>query len=295
MLLKQLKYFVAVVDANSFTDAAMTCYVSQSAISQQMKALEAELGVPLLLRQGRHFALTEAGAYLYSHGRQLLSEVDGLCEGVRKLGTMREQRLRIGCLQGFGGDALQAAVESFSQAHPDVVVTVFTGTHEELDEGLRTGKADLVLNDERGEVPEAYHSVPLQKLPLRADVSRQSALSKNKKLKLSELQGTPCILVANREQQRAEKAFYQLALGFEGEFLFAESLEAAHLLVASGRGFLPLATDEKKCRDRGCKRVTLYSGKTQLIRNYGAFWTKNPEAALAAEFVALLQQELGKR
>lgn len=58
MLLKQMKYFVSIVENNSFTEAAEKCFVSQSAISQQIKSLEMELGVELILRGNRSFTLT---------------------------------------------------------------------------------------------------------------------------------------------------------------------------------------------------------------------------------------------
>ena len=57
MLLKQLEYFISVVEHNSFTQAAYEHYVSQSAISQQIKSLEASLGVPLMIREKRSFHL----------------------------------------------------------------------------------------------------------------------------------------------------------------------------------------------------------------------------------------------
>ena len=61
MLLKQMKYFVSIVENNSFTEAAEKYFVSQSAISQQIKSLEMELGVELILRGNRSFTLTSAG------------------------------------------------------------------------------------------------------------------------------------------------------------------------------------------------------------------------------------------
>ena len=72
MLLKQMKYFITVVDCNSFTEAAEECFISQSAISQQIKTLEKELGVSLLIREGRQFSLTPAGEYFYRHGKVLM-------------------------------------------------------------------------------------------------------------------------------------------------------------------------------------------------------------------------------
>lgn len=72
MLLRQMKYFIAVVDCNSFTEAAEQMFISQSAISQQIQALEKELGVELIQRENRRFHLTAAGEYFYRHSRGLL-------------------------------------------------------------------------------------------------------------------------------------------------------------------------------------------------------------------------------
>ena len=76
MLLKQLEYFILVCDQNSFTEAANLAFISQSAISQQIKTLEQELGVTLLHRQGRSFTLTPAGNYFYRHGKAILKEAE---------------------------------------------------------------------------------------------------------------------------------------------------------------------------------------------------------------------------
>ena len=63
MLLRQIQFFVSIVDENSFTEAAEKNYVSQSAISQAMNALEADLGVKLIERKNRSFQITTAGEY----------------------------------------------------------------------------------------------------------------------------------------------------------------------------------------------------------------------------------------
>ena len=74
MLLKQMKYFVSIVENNSFTEAAEKYFVSQSAISQQIKSLEMELGVELILRGNRSFTLTSAGEYFYRQSLIILDE-----------------------------------------------------------------------------------------------------------------------------------------------------------------------------------------------------------------------------
>ena len=65
VMLRQLKYFQSVVRRNSFSAAAEENFISQSAVSQQIQALERELGFPLLERRNRSFALTPAGKYFY--------------------------------------------------------------------------------------------------------------------------------------------------------------------------------------------------------------------------------------
>lgn len=65
VLLRQIKYFQAVIRLGSFSEAAYECNISQSAISQQIQALERELGFPLLQRKGRKFELTPAGEFFY--------------------------------------------------------------------------------------------------------------------------------------------------------------------------------------------------------------------------------------
>ena len=78
MLLRQIHYFSAIVECRSFTKAAERCYISQSAISQQMKALESELGVRLLRRGNHQFSLTPAGEYFYRRSQAILKEAEAL-------------------------------------------------------------------------------------------------------------------------------------------------------------------------------------------------------------------------
>ena len=70
MELRQMQYFVSIIDNNSFSIAAEENYISQSAISQQIQALEKELGYNLLIRKNRKFELTVAGEYYYAYWKK---------------------------------------------------------------------------------------------------------------------------------------------------------------------------------------------------------------------------------
>ena len=77
-----MKYFTAVVYCGSFTEAAEQCYISQSAISQQIRALEKDMGVELIYRENRRFSLTSAGEYFYdqSNGMHVLQPLRAVPE-----------------------------------------------------------------------------------------------------------------------------------------------------------------------------------------------------------------------
>lgn len=85
-MLCRIKYFQAVVRCHSFTEAAAECFVSQSAISQQVRSLEKELGVSLLSRENRHFSLTPAGEYFYTQSLSLTQGLENICKETSKMG-----------------------------------------------------------------------------------------------------------------------------------------------------------------------------------------------------------------
>lgn len=129
MLLRQIKYFVTVVDTGSFTEAAEECFISQSAISQQILSLEKELGVQLLVRSTRRFTLTEPGKYLYSHGKKLLGETEKLKNGTIAAAAGQEGSLKVCYLNSFADARLYKAVSMFKQQNAGVRLNVSGGAH----------------------------------------------------------------------------------------------------------------------------------------------------------------------
>ena len=95
-MLRQIKYFQSVVHNNSFSEAAEECHISQSAISQQIKSLESELGVHLLERKNRKFTLTPAGEHFYKKSLILVADYEQLCRETLKIASGNETVLRIG-------------------------------------------------------------------------------------------------------------------------------------------------------------------------------------------------------
>ena len=159
MLLRQIQFFVSVVDENSFTEAAAKNYVSQPAISQAMNSLEAELGVKLMERKNRSFRITTAGEYFYRRCKRMLSELDSIKKETVRLGNDDEAELHIGYINLYAGPELSESIAEFSSLYPEVRISVQSGTHEELYEGLVSGTLDLALNDQRRAFSDEYVNI----------------------------------------------------------------------------------------------------------------------------------------
>jgi DNA-binding transcriptional LysR family regulator len=153
---KQIRYFAAVVELHSFTEAADACFISQSAISQQIRALEDELGVLLIVRENRKFHLTPAGEYFYRQSQVILHEIDAMKLETKRISEDAELQLSIGYLKNYGGGEVHQAVTEFTKTYPEVSIHIINGNHEKLYELLRTGQVDLVLNDQRRAFSDEY-------------------------------------------------------------------------------------------------------------------------------------------
>lgn len=276
MLLRQIKYFIMVVECNSFTEAAERCFISQSAISQQIRALEDDVGVKLIERENRKFYLTDAGEYFYHKGRQLLKKAEELKRETYNIGKNNKLQIKIGYLNYFGGTKLQNAVADFYKKYPEVVIHITNGSHEDLYHLLKDKEVDIILSDQRRTFSDEYVNFHLAYGKSYIKTAKNSILAKRNFVTREDLANIPCILVASKVQQETEQDFYRNTLGFNTPFLFAETLEEASLMVVANRGFMPMEIikEEKKKSDLFVQ-IPLYYGDKQIQRNYCIFWRKD--------------------
>ena len=291
LLFRQMRYFTAVVDCNSFTEAAEQCYISQSAISQQIRALENELGVELIHRENRKFSLTAAGEYFYNQSKGILEEVETIRKETIRLGQDQELQLRIGYLRCYSGQELYQAVAEFSRLYPEVSISIVNGTHEELYDLLRFGGADLILNDQRRAFSDQYVNYQLLQCRCFAEVSVRSSLRGRTAVELDELKRMTCILISSREQQNTEENYFKNTLGFGGKFLFAENLEEGRLMVTGNRGFLPVeSVGTLPPAGPAIRRLSIVQNGEPLRRNYCMFWLKERSNYYIEEFAGILRK-----
>lgn len=291
-MFKQMRYFVSVVNTQSFTKAAEECYISQSAISQQIKALEEELEVLLFIRENRSFRLTPAGQYFYEHCQEVLKEVDILCKKTKAL-EEEENTLRIGYLRGYEGKELQEAIIEFSSMYPDISIEIKRGNHEELYNYLIHGEINLTISEQRRVFHDEYVNYHLLHMDCYVEIASKHPLSKKESLDVEELKETTCILVASKQQQAVEQEFYENTIGLKCHYLFASDIEEARLLISINNGFMPIEHVKKPMDVKtNNKTIPLYRNNKQLQRNYCAFWKKDKSNYYIEEFAELLRKKI---
>lgn len=291
-MLKQLKYFISVVRNNSFSAAAEENFISQSAISQQIKALERDLGFDLIERGNRSFRLTPVGEYFYRSGQLLLADYERICREASKIANGDQLSLKVGYLRSYAGGEFHRAVALFSEKNPDVALTIEYGNHEELYEMLRTEKADLVLNDQRRAFSDEYVNLILTTSSSYVEVSSNSPLAGLSGITPDELRNFPCILISSPSQKETEQEYYQNIVGIRSDFLLAENLEEARLMVIGRRGYLPVEGGPIiMTAGTSIVRIPLLRGGEPIRRNYCAFWKKDNSGYYVEEFASILADQ----
>lgn len=143
MELRQLRHFVAVAETGNISAAAKKIFLTQPALSRQIKALEEEIGQPLLERGAHSIRLTPAGERLLAEARELLRHADEMRERIRS--SARGVRLRVGYAPSLVSGILAAAVADFAQTHPGARVELHDLSSVEMLGGLEDNKLDIAL------------------------------------------------------------------------------------------------------------------------------------------------------
>lgn len=290
MLFRQMEYLQAVVACGNFYLAAEQCHVSQSAISQQIKKLEDELGIKLLERHNRTFSLTPAGEHFYRKSLVITGDIQQLVREIKRIADTDHAVLRIGYYKGYHGNELSEAVALFSEKYPTVDVNITVGSHEELYHAMENNTIDLALNDQRRAFSDAYCNEVLAESKLYIELSARNPLSRLDHLDLSDLKNTPCILVINQTGQQEEQEYYETIIGLHGEFLFADTMQEARLKLITGQGYMPVdVIGEQEWFDTAVSRIPLTRNGEPIRKTYCAFWKKDNSGYYIEEFAEMLK------
>ena len=143
--IRQLRYFLEVADAGSFSRAANRLGVSQPAVSQQMRDLERRLRAVLLQRRGKRTLLTPAGLLFQEHARTILGQVDKSLQEISAEPGQLRGTLRVGVIPYLDVALIPKLLGLFSEEHPAVDLSVLETSSTEIETLLEEGRMDVGL------------------------------------------------------------------------------------------------------------------------------------------------------
>lgn len=238
---RRMKVLREVAARGSFSAAADALSFTQSAVSQQVAALEREVGTTLLERGPRGVRLTDAGRSLVSHTDAILARIEDAEEDLAALAGLRGGRLRLASFQSAGATLVPRAVAAFHDRHPDVELSMIEAEPDDAQERLHSGDIDLALVYDFEPVPgtlgEDLELTHLIDDCYDAVIARDHRLADRRRLRLSDLAGDPWIASTDRcgcrviTDRACQDAGFELHVAFE-----ADETMAAQALVAAGVG-----------------------------------------------------------
>ncbi|VXD17794.1 LysR family transcriptional regulator [Planktothrix paucivesiculata] len=290
MELRHLKYFVAVAEDLNFSRAAVRLYISQPALSRQIKDLENELSVMLFLRQSDGLKLTEAGKFFLEQAKDILNRSYVSVQTIKANYTNQDQPLVIGyiptILQSFLGQTLQ----SFGLAYPQVAVSFREMSPSEQVKALRDGGINIAfMGNPPDNLEEEFMVKCIKKVPIIALLSNQHPLANQASINLAELASEKFIGMSEETFPGRNDRIHDVCrcAGFIPNLhLFADSHASMIALVATGQGVAIMPSEAEALPHPQTVFVKLnhplyYSRST-------AVWRKETPAKYLDKFLTIL-------
>ena len=195
MTFEQLSYFIAIVENDTFFDAACEMNISQSSLSKQIMKLEKELDLTLFDRTTRSATLTQAGEFFYNEAKQLIEHYKLTLENIQIFKSLHENKLHIAVLPIQTQYNLNALFNSFRKENPDIKLQITEVEDDRLIEGISKNEYDLIIARETMFDKSKFKTYPLAKDELIVAISSEHKLSQRDKLTLDDIKNENFILM----------------------------------------------------------------------------------------------------
>ncbi len=236
----RLRILKEVAYRGSFSNAAAALSYTQSAISQQIAALEAEVGMTLVERHARGVSLTAAGQTLLGHAEGILARLEAAETALSSISGLRGGRLRVATFPTAGATLMPLAIATFRAAYPDVELTLTEGEPEAIVPRLRAGELDLALLFEfAGEdrLDDDIVRVELLADPMYLALPRDHPLAGRERLRLRDLRSEAWVQTSRSSPCARQVVRSCHAAGFEPNVSFeSDDYQTVQGLVAAGVG-----------------------------------------------------------
>jgi LysR family transcriptional regulator, hca operon transcriptional activator len=238
MELRHLRFFIAVAETGSLTEAAeKRLHTSQPSLSRQIRDLEYQVGVELLSRSARGVELTAAGRAFLDHARLALAQVDAAAEAARRAAQPAKQTFALGFLTGQEMDWLPEAMRILRDELPNIEVTVSSHYSPELAVALMRGRLDLAFLRAEPNVTDLTYKT-ITKEPLVVFMPSDHPLAAREAIRVQEIKGETFISVSHTApvlrgviDESLQRSGIDITPAHE-----ADNLAAGMSLIASTRG-----------------------------------------------------------
>ena len=239
MQLSQLAYFVAVAEEGSFTRAAERAGVAQPSLSQQIKALETDLGAQLMHRTRGKVGLTASGETLLPVARRMLADAETARREIRELAALGRGRVRLGATPSLCTGLLPTVLADYRHKYPGVDIVVHEGGSRDLQHELIQGALDLALViDARLDDDPELATVPLLTEEL-VIISRHAdpGPTRHARMDIAELKDVPLVMFRAGYDLRETTLTACRTAGFEPKFAIeGGEMDAVLEFVQAGLG-----------------------------------------------------------
>jgi LysR family transcriptional regulator, nitrogen assimilation regulatory protein len=244
MELRQLRYFVAIVDHGSLSKAALVLHVAQPALTQQLRQLEEELGAQLLHRSAQGVLSTDAGKVFYEHAQAILKQVGDARSAVTQSTTRPSGSVTLGLPHSISGALALPLLMASRKQYPEITLQLTEELSGNLLDQLKSGRINLAVLFDDGQLAP-FASTPLVEEALMFICRSDSALAPGgQQVTLAQALASPLILPAQQQgvRPRIESVARGagLVLGDVIEINSIAILKSA-LLADMGATILPLA------------------------------------------------------
>jgi LysR family nitrogen assimilation transcriptional regulator len=236
--IRQLNYFVNVVEKGSISRAAVYLHVAQPALSRQINGLELELKQRLLVRNGRGVTTTVAGERLLNHARSILQLFERASEDMENARLGKVGSLAIGMPSSLSGAIATKLINTLYAELPEAKVHILNGRSTQIQEWILSGRLDMaVLFDAPNSPMLEIHELFEEKLHLYEQLPGGTCNEMGPNITLAELANNPLIITSrpNRVRELLENALsrhgHKLLLDSE-----IDSLETTFVQVCAGKG-----------------------------------------------------------
>ena len=289
MELRHLRYFVAVAEELHFRRAAERLHMSQPPLSQQIRALEQEVGARLLERSSRRVELTSAGEAFYGRAREILEAVDDAQRLARRVERGEVGRLSV----GFVGSAMYSVVpellSAFRERSAGVDLQLRELTTTAQLRALERGQIDIGFIRPAGERDGIAVETVLRE-PVVVAVPDGHPLAARQRVRLEQLAGEPLVLLTRSGAPGLRESLARAIAGFGGEAGIvqeAEEMQTVVGLVAAGVGVSLVPESVRALVRRGVTYRALEDG--DVVVELAVAWRRDDRTPVLAAFLELIR------